>query len=119
MEIKISEELLSSALEGAFNRAIESVIQGYDMRAAIIESVSSSIAANAIGQAVADAVKSIDKDSITQAIAHEMQRCIVSGIAFVVEDTVVEIIAKIRGVYMDDGKKRIREELKKAKGEQK
>jgi hypothetical protein len=115
MEIKLKEEIISSALEGAFGRAIDNLMYSREVHAAIVEAVSGSIASHAIGQAVENAVKSIDKASITQAIALEMQRCIVVGVSKVVEDAVVEIIAKMRGAYTADEKQRIRAELQ-AKG---
>jgi hypothetical protein len=119
MEIKLEEGLISSALENAFNRAIDSAMYSRDVHNAIVESVSNGIAADTIGQAVLSAVNNIDKSAITQAIALEMQRCIVAGVAAVVEDAVVDIIAKMRSVYTDTEKQRIRAELLKAKGEQK
>jgi hypothetical protein len=115
MEIKLDEELVSSALENAFSRAIDSAMYSRDVHNAIVESVSNGIAADTIGQAVLSAVNSLDKSAITQAIALEMQRCIVAGVVAVVEDAVVDIIAKMRGVYTDAEKKRIRAELQQTK----
>jgi len=119
MEIELNEELVSSSIENAFERAIENVMYNRDIHAAMVDAVSSSLAASAIGQAVENAVMSLDKASITQAIALEMQRCIVVGVSKVIDDAVVEIIAKMRGVYRDDEKQRIRAELQHAKGDQK
>jgi hypothetical protein len=97
---------------------VDDAIGGYDVRAAIVDAVSSSIAANTVRQVVENAVKSLDKTVVVQAIALEMQRCIVAGVSKVVEDAMVEIIAKLRGAYTNEEKQNIRAELRLAKEKQ-
>jgi len=115
MEIKIPEELVTKALEDAAESAIQSMLRGRNVQDALLRAVSDSMASESIARAVTEAAETIDHTAVTNAIALEMQRCVVAGVAKVIEDAVVEIIAKMRGVYRDDEKHRTRAEIQQAK----
>jgi len=115
MEIKIPEDLVTQALEDAAQRAISHLMSGREVHNALIEAVSSSVAADFVRKAVTEAANALDHSAVTKAIAAEMQRTIAAAMSAVIEDAAVEIIARIRHAYTDTEKHGIRAELKRLK----
>ncbi|WP_062196449.1 hypothetical protein [Caldimonas taiwanensis] len=111
MEIKVDQAVVQAAMQEVATKAIEKAIGGYEMQSAIAQTIAGAVTIESIGAAVREGLSKVDTEALTQAIAKEMQRAVVRGVSAVVEHAVVDIVARMRGLYSDSDKDRIRHEI--------
>jgi len=115
MNIKFDETEMSEMLSTAANHALGEALKSYEIRDAVKKEIATSLTNGDIGKAVRDAVDMIDTGHLTLSLAAELQRVIVSGASMVLEDSLVELVCRLRNIgdYGDDVRKRaeVREKL--------
>ena len=98
MEIKIDESMMQKTLDDTASQAVQNAMSGFVVRNALEKAVADSVLPGLLSQAIVDAADKIDIDALTEALAKQMSRSITKGVQLVVQDSMVSMILKLRGV---------------------
>ena len=116
MKIELDQEVIDVAINKTATKAIAEALSGYSVTSSIAEVVTNQVATGAIAEAIRKAVEDVDTAKLTQHLAAEMQRATAKAVVNVLQEGLLSIVCKIRGIgdYSDDDKKeraRLKEEL--------
>lgn len=112
MNIKIDEELIQNAIRASIQDAVSTAVKGYSVQSVIANAMASELTSSVVVQAVKDAVHRVDMDSMVESLAREIQRATIKAVVAVVQESMVEVIARLRGLSpYDDKDKRERERI--------
>lgn len=106
MEIKINEQDLEAAINSKIQIAIGSALEGYGVRSAIEEKLTSDITYGLIGDALQNALEQMDTGNLTNVISIEIQRAMVSAVTHVIYEGLASILTDLRKIPSYDEKAR-------------
>jgi hypothetical protein len=114
MKIELDQEKVSEAINIHINKAVEDALKGHSVREAIAQKISAQLADGAVAKAIDNAVSRVDTGKLTQAIAEQIQKTMVSAVAHIVQESFLGIMANMRGFASYEGEEKTRyiEELK-------
>lgn len=116
MEIVLDEAAVTKAVNESAVKAVTDSLVSYKVREKLESALAESALLEGIGKVVNEAVAQMDLSSLSTSLANEIARSTASAMSLVLEESVVEIIAKIRGKQYDDvAKTRIKAELRAAR----
>jgi len=117
--IQLNVEEMKTAFGGAVEGAVKAAMDSYDTRQQLTQSIADAGLSDALASAVKTAIELVDVGELTRAIAAEMTRAMAKTMSHAIQDTAVEIAARLRGIpdYGDgpDQKRRLRAEMFGAK----
>lgn len=113
MELKINEKLIEEKMNLEITKAVADAVSGWKMQSAIADVITSEIAEKTLQEVIRKAVSNIDIDDLVSVLAKEMSRSVVSAVVHILEEGVLDIVCKLRGIgnYSDEDK-RERERVK-------
>ena len=111
MIINIDMDAVQSAVNETITKEVSQAAISYETRKRIGEALGNAFALGAITEAVERGVREADVDSISKAIVAEVLRTATSTAVLVMQDATIEIICKIRGIYTDADKAKVRAEI--------
>ena len=116
MEFEIANEGIQSAIENGATSAIQTALDGYEVKSAISTAIANEVIGGAIGEALRRAVHAINTEALTQRLAEELERNVTRSVIHLLTEGLVETVATLRGLksYSDDDKaerSRLRAEL--------
>lgn len=108
MELKVDQEAISKAINDSATKALAQALGGWEMQKAVAEIVTDEVARGAIADAVKLAVQQIDRSALSNALAGELQRATTRAVVTMLNEGLVDIVCKLRGIgiYGDDVKRR-------------
>ena len=114
MNINIDEKQLQEALDKQATTGVRNAMEGYAIRSAIEKAVAEAVLPDLIRTSVVEAASQIDIARLTQCLAKEMSRSVVKGVQAVMQDTMIEVILKMRGIpdYEREKREKARAEIK-------
>jgi|GEM_PF-4004235 len=113
MEIRIDEAMVQEAIDEQTTGAIKSALTGHKLQSAIGDMVEKALVPGVMAQAIESAISKIDLDSLSQSLADEIARSTTKVVQRVIQEALVGITLKIRGIAEFDHEKwnRARAEL--------
>lgn len=108
MDIKIDQDAIAFAINTSATKALTQALSGWNMQQAIGEIVSTEVISGAVADAVKLAVAQIDRSALANALAGELQRATTRAVITLLNEGLVDIICKLRGIgaYGEDVKRR-------------
>lgn len=104
MNIELDQTAIAATINAKATQAVQAAFGGYEMQKAVAEIVTTEVAQTVVADAIRQAVASIDKTALTQALAAELQRTTTRAVATMLNEGLVDIVCKLRGIgnYGDD-----------------
>lgn len=108
MELKIDSDAIAQAVNDNATKALAKALGGWEMQQALAEIVTDEVAKGAVAEAVRLAVASIDRSQLANALAGELQRATTRAVVTMLNEGLVDIVCKLRGIgtYGEDVKRR-------------
>ena len=108
MELKIDHDAIAIAINNSVTKALSQALGGWEMQAAVADIVTAEAARGAVADAVRLAVAGIDRQALANALAGELQRATTRAVVTMLNEGLVDIVCKLRGIgsYGDDVKRR-------------
>lgn len=102
MDLKLSDEVMSEALNMAADKAIKNAFDSYEVRDAIQGRVANEVVGSLMKKAMDEAISKIDVSKMAQTLAIQLQRNSVAAALNIMRDGMVDIIFRIRGYSQYD-----------------
>lgn len=108
MELTIDQDAIAKAINDSATKALTVALGGWEMQKAVAEIVTDEVVRGAIADAVKLAVQQIDRGALANALAAELQRATTRAVVTMLNEGLVDIVCKLRGIgsYGDDIKRR-------------
>ncbi len=118
MKLEIDEVAIGKAINASATAAMAAALGGHDMHRAVAQIVTEDVARGAIADAVKQAVAQVDRSALVTALAAELQRATTRAVVTMLNEGLVDIVCKLRGIgnYGEDVQRRaaVKAELLKA-----
>lgn len=111
MQIEIDMAAVANSINTRISENIAHAAISHETEAAIGQALAASFASGAIMKAVQKGCEEADVSAIAQAVTGEVIRTATKTAVLTMREAMVESVAKLRGVYNDADKARIRAEL--------
>lgn len=98
MNIQLNPEQIEAAINSHINKAVEQALAGYEVRQAISEKLTRDIASGVVGEALNNAVASIDSHALTQKLAEEIQRAMTGAVVNLLHAGLADTLLRMRGL---------------------
>lgn len=98
MEIKLNQDAILEAINANATKAVTDALGGWEVQKAVAEVVTKEVAQGAIAEAITTAVAQIDKSALANTLASELQKATTSAVVAILQEGVVDIACKLRGV---------------------
>jgi len=115
LRIEIDASLIQAGIEKTSEEAIKEACADWQVKEKIRESFQNSVLNELMADSVNTAIKSVDFQAITKAVAKELTASIISSSTLILRESALETVFKLRGIgeYSDVDK----ENRKKARAE--
>jgi len=97
-EISIDTDAILQTINETATAAIRDALKGYSFTSAVGKLVSESLAERAMTEAISAALEQVGTDELTRTLASEMQRAVVRGVVMLLQESMVSVVCKLRGV---------------------
>ncbi len=105
MNIEINHDDIAAAIQASATKAISDQMGGYKVREAIVAVITEDLAQGLMADSIRKAIAGVDTEALTTAIARELQRSMVIAATRILQDSAVEMIAKMRGIESYDSER--------------
>lgn len=109
MNLTIDQQAIESAIQSTATAAIHDAVGHYSMKSAIVQVVLDQLSSSSITTAVGQAVAQVNTQELADALAAEIVASIRRGVLAVVQESLVEMVAKLRGLSTYSDKAAIQE----------
>lgn len=109
MNITIDMEAVQAAVNETITKEVSQAAISYETK----KGIANAFAWGPINDAVEKGVREADVDTLAKAIVSEVLRTTAQTARLVLEDAAVDVICRIRGVYTDGERNKVREEIKR------
>ena len=113
MNITIDMEAVQAAVNETITKEVSQAAISYETKKRIGEAIANAFAWGPINDAVEKGVREADVDTLAKAIVSEVLRTTAQTARLVLEDAAIDVICRIRGVYTDGERNKVREEIKR------
>ncbi len=107
MDIRIDDSSIAEAINASVHDAVNAALKGYSVQSAIAQAMAHEITSGAIVQAIKEAVAQVDHQQLVHALAREIQVATTKAAIAILQESMVEAIAKLRGLstYSEEDKR--------------
>jgi transcriptional regulatory protein LevR len=98
MDIRIDESSIAEAINASVHDAVNAALKGYSVQSAIAQAMAHEITSGAIVQAIKESVAQVDHQQLVHALAREIQVTTTKAAIAILQESMVEAIAKLRGL---------------------
>ena len=114
MDIKFDESVIQDQIQRSANDSLKKAFEGYEVRRAIEKSIADTVIYDALQQAITNAVDKIDLQNLTNELAKQIQKTMVSSTITMLKEQSVEIIFRMRkkDFMTTDEEKHVKEEIR-------
>lgn len=96
MEIKFDEQVIQDQIQKSTNDSLKRAFEGYEVRSAIEKTIADTVVYDALQQAIMSAVDKIDIQDLTNELAKQLQKTMVSSTIAMLKEQSVEIIFRMQ-----------------------
>lgn len=98
MEINIDEKEMQNVLNEQAVEGVKAVFKSYSIKSVLEKTISDSVLPALITEAIVNSVSHIDMDKLSQKLAEEIAKATTSAVQAVVQESMIEILVKLKGV---------------------
>lgn len=111
MNVTMDPKQLEESVNKHIGSAVEKALGSYDVQNAVKEVICEEVAVGALREAVQEAVAKMDTDSLSTALAEQIERTATAATVRILREGFVDVVCRLRGVseYSDEGKRRRKE----------
>jgi hypothetical protein len=111
MDIHIDMDAVQAAVNDTITKEVSQAAISYETKKKIGEALSNAFALGAIAEAVEKGVREADVDAIAKAVVAEVLRTATRTAVLVMQEATVDIVCKMRNIYTDADKAKVRAEI--------
>ena len=111
MDLHIDMDAVQKAVNQTITQEISRAAISYETKQKIGEAIGNAFAWGAIAEAVDKGVREADVDAIAKVVVAEVLRTATQTAVLVMQEATVDIVCKIRDVYTDADKAKVRAEI--------
>ena len=106
MNITIDQEQIDAGINQHINAAVLNALSGWEIKDAISKKITSSVANETIGKAIEKAIEQFDTETLTQALAEQIQITTTKAVTKIIKTGFIEVLMKLQGIPDYDDKKK-------------
>lgn len=112
MEVNFDTEIIQEVLNESSKSAISSAFSSYKVKETLEKAITDKVLPEILIQAMDNAVDLIDTDRLTQAIAEQLVKSLVSGTQEIIRETLVAILLRVKNIPSYESGKLEKERLR-------
>lgn len=108
MQVQLDTDAIAAAINNSATKALSKAFDGYSMQTAVAEIVTDEVVKGAIADSIKLAVQGLDRAALANALAQELQKAVTKAVVTMLNEGLVDIVCKLRGIgqYGEDVKRR-------------